>query len=73
MKTRQTLVGSLVLLVDRSCLSVRSSEAALSQWLGVEHCLYQDEAGNGNGHMNYLAGPWKANQEAMKKEGVVLL
>jgi hypothetical protein len=23
-------------------------------------------------YLNYLAGPWKANQEAMKKEGVIL-
>ena len=23
-------------------------------------------------YMNYLAGPWKANQEAMKKEGLIL-
>jgi len=23
-------------------------------------------------YLNYLAGPWKANQEAMKKEGVII-
>lgn len=73
MKTRQTLVGSLVLLVLIVAVSafaqVKRPYHNGSVW---NIAFIRMKPGMETAYLNYLAGPWKANQEAMKKEGVVL-
>lgn len=73
MKFRKMLVGSLVLLI----LVVAATGFAQlkrpyhngSVW---NIAFIRMKPGMETAYLNYLAGPWKANQEAMKKEGLVL-
>ena len=57
---------------DCEHFGVRSSQSSVPQRFGLEHCVHQDETRDETAYLNYLAGPWKANQEASKKEGIIL-
>jgi hypothetical protein len=73
MKIRKMIVGTLVLLV----LIVGIS--ALAQVKRPYHngsvwsvAFIRMKPGMETAYLNYLAGSWKANQEALKKEGLVI-
>jgi hypothetical protein len=73
MKTRSILIGSLALIVLAITIS------ALAQVKRPYHngsvwniAFIRMKPGMETAYLNYLAGPWKTNQEAMKKEGVIL-
>src|SRR4030095_12704099 len=73
MKIRKMIVGTLVLLV----LIVGIS--ALAQVKRPYHngsvwsvAFIRMKPGMETAYLNYLAGSWKANQEAAKKEGLIL-
>lgn len=73
MKIRQMIVGSLVLLV------LIAGVSALAQVKRPFHngsvwniAFIRMKPGMETAYLNYLAGSWKANQEALKKEGVIL-
>lgn len=65
-----TLVGLLVLVVGASVLAqVNRPFRNGSVWsIG----FIRMKPGMETAYLNYLAGPWKAEQEAMKKEGLIL-
>lgn len=73
MKARQILVGSLVLLVLVVAISafaqVKRPFHNGSVW---SVAFIRMKPGMETSYLNYLAGPWKASQEAMKKEGLIL-
>jgi hypothetical protein len=73
MKIRQMIVGSLVLFV------LIAGVSALAQMKRPYHngsvwniSFIRIKPGMDTAYLNYLAGSWKANQEAMKKEGLVI-
>ena len=74
MKFRKMLVGSLALLV-----LVLAATGFAQMMKRPYHngsvwniAFIRMKPGMDTAYLNYLAGPWKANQEAMKKEGLVL-
>lgn len=70
MKLRRTLFGSLVLLVGISVFAqVNRPYRNGSVW---NISFIRIKPGMDSAYLNYLAGPWKANQEAAKKEGLIL-
>lgn len=73
MKVRHMFVGSLVLLVLFGGISVFAQMKRPfhngSVWTVA---FIRMKPGMETAYLNYLAGPWKANQEAMKKEGLIL-
>ena len=73
MKLKQTIFGLMVLLVVITSISVFAQVKrpfhSGSVWsIG----FIRMKPGMETAYLNYLAGPWKANQEAMKKEGIIL-
>ena len=73
MKNSRMLVGSLILVISVVAIS------ALAQVKRPFHngsvwnvSFIRMKPGMETAYLNYLAGPWKANQEAMKKEGLIL-
>lgn len=72
MKVR-TLVGSLVLLVLIVGISVFAQVNRPFHNGSVWNIAFiRMKPGMETAYMNYLAGQWKANQEASKKEGIIL-
>jgi len=73
MKMRQMLVGSLVLSVLIAGISVLAQVKRPFHNGSVWSVAFiRMKPGMETAYLNYLAGPWKANQEAMKKEGLIL-
>lgn len=70
MKLRRMLFGSLVLLVGISVFAqVNRPYRNGSVW---NISFIRIKPGMDTAYLNYLAGPWKANQEAAKKDGLIL-
>lgn len=73
MKIKNLLVSSLVLSIMIVAVTayaqVRRPYHSGSVW---NIAFIRMKPGMETAYLNYLAGSWKANQEAMKKEGVVL-
>jgi hypothetical protein len=73
MKLRRTLIGSLVLLVLIVGISVFAQVNRPYRNGTVWNIAFiRMKPGMETAYLNYLAGPWKANQEAAKKEGIIL-
>ena len=73
MKLRRTLFGSLILLVLIVGVSVFAQVNRPYRNGSVWNIAYiRIKPGMDTAYLNYLAGPWKANQEAAKKEGLIL-
>lgn len=73
MKLRRTLFGSLVLLVLIAGISVFAQVNRPFHNGSVWNVAFiRMKPGMETAYLNYLAGPWKANQEAAKKEGLIL-
>ncbi|MCA1573421.1 MAG: hypothetical protein LC770_02550 [Acidobacteria bacterium] len=73
MKLRRTLIGSLVLLVLIVSISVFAQVNRPFHNGSVWNIAFiRMKPGMETAYLNYLAGPWKANQEASKKEGIIL-
>ena len=73
MKLRRTLVGSLVLLVLIVGISVFAQVNRPFHNGSVWNIAFiRMKPGMETAYLNYLAGQWKANQEASKKEGIIL-
>lgn len=73
MKLRHTLIGSLVLLVLIAGITVFAQVNRPFRNGTVWNIGFiRMKPGMETAYLNYLAGPWKANQEAAKKEGIIL-
>ncbi len=73
MKLRRTLIGSLILLVLIVGISVFAQVNRPYHNGSVWSIAFiRMKPGMETAYLNYLAGPWKANQEAAKKEGLIL-
>lgn len=73
MKIRYTLVGSLVILVLIVAVSAFAQVKRPFHNGSVWNIAFiRMKPGMETAYLNYLAGPWKNNQEAMKKDGLVL-
>lgn len=73
MKLRRTLVGSLVLLVLIVGISAFAQVNRPFHNGSVWNIAFiRMKPGMETAYLNYLAGQWKANQEASKKEGIIL-
>ena len=73
MKHRRTLFGSLVLLIFVVGISVFAQVNRPFRNGSVWNISFiRMKPGMDTAYLNYLAGPWKANQEAAKKEGLIL-
>ena len=73
MKVKHTLIGSLVLLVLIVGVSVFAQVNRPYHNGSVWNISFiRVKPGMDAAYMEYLAGSWKANQEAAKKEGLIL-
>ncbi len=73
MKLRRTLIGSLVLFLLIVGISVFAQVNRPYHNGSVWNIAFiRMKPGMETAYMNYLAGQWKANQEASKKEGIIL-
>ena len=73
MKIKHLFIGSLVVLVLVVCISVFAQVSRPYHNGTVWNIAYiRIKPGMDTAYLNYLAGPWKANQEALKKEGITL-
>jgi hypothetical protein len=73
MKFRRALIGSLALLVLIVGISVFAQVNRPFRNGTVWNIGFiRMKPGMETAYLNYLAGPWKANQEAAKKEGIIL-
>jgi hypothetical protein len=73
MKTRRLIVVTLATLVLVAGISVYSQVNRPYRNGSVWSVAFiRMKPGMDTAYLNYLAGPWKANQEAMKKEGLIL-
>jgi hypothetical protein len=73
MKIKSTLVGSLVVLLLIVGISVYAQVNRPYHNGSVWSIAFiRMKPGMETAYMNYLAGPWKAEQEAQKKDGNVL-
>jgi hypothetical protein len=73
MKFKRTLIGSLVLAVLIVGVSVFAQVNRPYHNGSVWDIAYiRMKPGMETAYLNYLAGQWKANQEAAKKEGLIL-
>jgi len=73
MKLRRTLIGSLVLVVLIVGISVFAQVKRPYHNGSVWSIAFiRMKPGMETAYLNYLAGPWKANQEAAKKEGLIV-
>ncbi|MDQ3666405.1 MAG: hypothetical protein M3410_07430 [Acidobacteriota bacterium] len=73
MKLRRTLIGSLVLLVLIVGISVFAQVNRPFHSGSVWNIGFiRMKPGMETAYLSYLAGPWKTNQEAFKKEGIIL-
>jgi hypothetical protein len=73
MKFRRALIGSLALLVLIVGISVFAQVNRPFRNGTVWNIGFiRMKPGMETAYLNYLAGPWKTNQEAAKKEGIIL-
>ena len=73
MKLRRTLITSAVLVVVIAGISVFAQVNRPYRNGSVWNIAFiRMKPGMETAYLNYLAGPWKANQEASKKEGLIL-
>ncbi|HLN96877.1 MAG TPA: hypothetical protein VK208_00185 [Pyrinomonadaceae bacterium] len=73
MNLRRTLIGSIILLVLIVGVSVFAQVNRPFHNGSVWSIAFiRIKPGMDTAYLNYLAGPWKANQEAAKKEGLIL-
>jgi hypothetical protein len=73
MKLRRTFIGSLILLALIVGVSVFAQVNRPYRNGSVWSIAFiRIKPGMETAYLNYLAGPWKANQEAAKKEGLIL-
>jgi len=73
MKFKRTLIGSLVLVVLIVGVSVFAQVNRPYHNGAVWDIAYiRMKPGMETAYLNYLAGQWKANQEAAKKEGLIV-
>jgi hypothetical protein len=73
MKLKRTFIGSLVLVVLIVGVSVFAQVNRPYHNGSVWNIAFiRMKPGMDTAYLNYLAGPWKANQEAAKKEGLIL-
>jgi hypothetical protein len=73
MKLKRTFIGSLVLLALIVGVSVFAQVNRPYHNGSVWSIAFiRMKPGMETAYLNYLAGPWKANQEAAKKEGLIL-
>jgi len=73
MKIRHLIAVSLVALVLVAGISVYSQVSRPYHNGSVWSVAFiRVKPGMDTAYMNYLAAPWKANQEALKKEGLIL-
>jgi hypothetical protein len=73
MKLKRTFIGSLVLVVLIVGVSVFAQVNRPFHNGSVWTIAFiRMKPGMDTAYLNYLAGPWKANQEAAKKEGLIL-
>lgn len=73
MKLKRTLIGSLVLLVLIVGISVFAQvNRPYRNGTVWDVAFIRMKPGMETAYLNYLAGQWKANQEAAKKEGIIL-
>lgn len=73
MKSRNILVGSLVLLVSVVAVSAYAQMKRPFHNGSVWSVAFiRMKPGMETSYLNYLAGSWKTNQEALKKEGLIL-
>lgn len=73
MKLRRTVIGSLVLVVLIVGISVFAQVKRPYHNGSVWSVAFiRMKPGMETAYLNYLAGPWKANQEAAKKEGLIV-
>jgi hypothetical protein len=73
MKLRRTLVGSLLLFFLIVGISVFAQvNRPFHNGSGWNIAFIRMKPGMETAYLNYLAGSWKANQEASKKEGIIL-
>jgi hypothetical protein len=73
MKLRNTLIGSLVLLVLIAGITVFAQvNRPYRNGTVWDIAFIRMKPGMETAYLNYLAGSWKANQEAAKKEGIIL-
>ena len=73
MKVKQILVGSIVLSVLVVAVTAYAQVKRPFHNGSVWNIAFiKMKPGMETAYLNYLAGPWKANQEAMKKEGLVV-
>lgn len=73
MKLRRTLISSLILVLLIVGVSVFAQVNRPFHSGSVWNIAFiRMKPGMETAYLNYLAGPWKANQEAMKKEGIIL-
>lgn len=73
MKTRNIAVGSFALVLLIAAISVYAQVNRPYHNGSVWSIAFiRVKPGMDTAYLNYLAGPWKANQEASKKEGIIL-
>ena len=73
MKVKQMITGSVILLMLIVGISVYAQVNRPYRNGSVWTVAFiRIKPGMDAAYMNYLAGPWKANQEAAKKEGLIL-
>jgi hypothetical protein len=73
MKLKRTFIGSLILLALIVGVSVFAQVNRPYHNGSVWSIAFiRMKPGMETAYLNYLAGPWKANQEAAKKEGLIL-
>jgi hypothetical protein len=73
MKLKRTFIGSLILLALIVGVSVFAQVNRPYRNGSVWSIAFiRMKPGMETAYLNYLAGPWKANQEAAKKEGLIL-
>ncbi|MFN2512618.1 MAG: hypothetical protein ABR568_14510 [Pyrinomonadaceae bacterium] len=73
MKLRRALIGSLGLLVLIVGISVFAQvNRPYRNGSAWNVAFIRMKPGMETAYLNYLAGSWKANQEALKKEGIIL-
>lgn len=73
MKMKRAVVGTLVALLLIAAFSVYAQVNRPFHNGSVWTIAFiRIKPGMDTAYLNYLAGPWKANQEASKKEGLIL-
>jgi hypothetical protein len=73
MNLKRTLIGSIMLLVLVVGISVVAQVSRPFHNGSVWNISFiRMKPGMETAYLDYLAGPWKANQEAAKKEGLIL-